>query len=82
MLHTQLVELGAGGFRAAGPVEVDVLPLDPGAHEGVDLGVGVLVGGRDAAVSVRRHAVKDLRSPGNTVYLPLFSRQPIKTHAS
>jgi hypothetical protein len=41
----ELVELGAAGLGAAGPVEVDVGFGYTGVSQGVDLVVGVLLGG-------------------------------------
>jgi hypothetical protein len=46
-----LVELGTAGFGAAGVVEVDVVRVDAGAFERVDLVVGILVSGRDSRVA-------------------------------
>ena len=40
------IELRAGGLRAGGPVEMDVLQIDARADERVDLVIGGLVRGR------------------------------------
>jgi len=45
------VELWPAGLGAAGGIEVDVVPRDAGPQQGVDLVVGVLVGGGDPRVA-------------------------------
>jgi hypothetical protein len=70
-----LVELGTAGFGAAGVVEVDVVRVDAGAFERVDLVVGILVSGRDSRVA-EQQAVEN---PGWAEIFVVVSRRGLST---
>jgi len=75
-LHDQ-VELGAGGFGAAGGVDVDVVPVDAGPQKSVDLVIGVLVGGRAPRVAEEYVSECSRRPLADVDIRREFSTQPI-----